>query len=125
MKTGPVWASLASFMRSRAWQPMQTSACGYWTRPQAPHRAPDAAGRLGILAETAGLAPAAVEPHVLLELLPLDVRGHRLAADVGRQHAARAQPALVRLDRHAAGEALGERHRPARGQRVGGAEHQR
>src|SRR5262249_41414066 len=48
--------------------------------------APDADQRLRVLHQPARLAPAAVEPDVLLQLLPLEVGRHRLAGDVGGQH---------------------------------------
>ena len=87
--------------------------------------AADAHECLRVLHQATRRAAAAVEAEVLPELLPLDVRRHRLAGDVGGQHAARAQPALVRRHRHAVRELLGDRRRTARCQRVGGAKDER
>src|SRR5207249_10807146 len=53
--------------------------------------AADADARLRVLDEAACLAAAAVETHVLPELLPLDHRRDRLAPGLGPEHAARAE----------------------------------
>src|SRR5581483_3315476 len=82
----------------------------------------EADARLRELHETARVAPAAVEPDVLADLLPRDHRRHGFAYRLRGKDAARAQVALVRRQDEAAREAVGDRPRARRREAVRRAE---